>query len=136
LIEKLANGVVASATLWFAMQQTWLPGTIVRLSHILNAGQTWSLKQPRADTRPEAGFTHSETAFNMRAVIPSDDECEVRAKATINARELVDKLHQQAAELEADPRFAQGASLARSAESAAMHVLRLLSETSSDPSPH
>lgn len=60
-------------------------------------------------------------------MIPPKDESEARAKALANARDLVDKLREQSDELAADPRFGQGADLARSAKAAAEELLRQLS---------
>ena len=68
----------------------------------------------------------------MRVVIQPEDESDPRAKASIHARELVDKLHQQSDELESDGRFAEGALLARAAEDAGRRVLRLLGKPTSD----
>jgi hypothetical protein len=42
---------------------------------------------------------------------------------------LVDKLQKQSDELEGDPRFGEGAGLAKSAKAAAEEVLRLLSSS-------
>ena len=70
-------------------------------------------------------------------MIPPKDQTEARAKASANARDLVDKLDQQSAELQADPRFVEGGSLARSAKAAAEEVLRLLSPQVQPPEkPH
>jgi len=66
-------------------------------------------------------------------VIPPKDETEARAKASANAREVVDKVQTQAEELEADARFGEGAGLARSAEAAAEEVLRLLTRSTQSP---
>jgi hypothetical protein len=64
-------------------------------------------------------------------VIPPRDETEARAKAFTNACDLVDKLKRQSAELEADPRYADGAGLARSALAAALELRRLLGDSPS-----
>jgi len=70
-------------------------------------------------------------------VIPPKNEAEARVKASVNARELVDKLRKQADELGGDPRFGEGAGLARSAGAAAEEVLRLLSgSVQSSEKPH
>ncbi|HEY8749895.1 MAG TPA: hypothetical protein VIM11_18065 [Tepidisphaeraceae bacterium] len=69
----------------------------------------------------------------MRAVTWPNDEPELRARASSNAQELVDKLQRQVAELQDDPRFAQGADLARAAGDAAREVLRLLEDPAPNP---
>jgi hypothetical protein len=81
----------------------------------------------------EQGFTRPSTAHSMRAVTLSNDEPELRARASMNARDLVDKLQQQAVELQGDPRFADGAALARAAVEAAQRVQRLLADISPPP---
>jgi len=87
---------------------------------------------PQSYYRPRhAGFTPNPEAFSIRGVSRDGSETELLSRALANARDLVDKLHRDEAELSRDAgKYAEGAALAHNAARAAEDVARLLADPS------